>query len=319
MTIPPMVDLLLAQLGQRAHGGVGPLRELGPVALERVAGDEEARAIPSRRRGARPRGQSGDVGQALRRARRARLRRRPACRAGWPGPARGRAAASGPPPSRGRWRPSSAARRFSSESKEPLLMKLSTTRRFTARRSTRSQNSNIDLNGPPAERAVRIASTAPSPTFLMAASPKRMACGAFAAGDHREEHARDSLHVRRQHRDAHGAALADVLHHLVRVRALRRQQGGHEVGRVVRLQVGRLVGEPGVGRGVGLVEAVPRELLHVVPDLRGLLLGDAAVRAALEELALLGGHDVGLLLAHRLAQDVRFARACSRRGRRRSA
>ena len=54
-------------------------------------------------------------------------------------------------------------------------MKLSTTRRFTARRSTRSQNSNIDLNGPPAERAVRIASTAPSPTFLIAASPKRMA------------------------------------------------------------------------------------------------------------------------------------------------
>ncbi len=53
-------------------------------------------------------------------------------------------------------------------------MKLSTTRRFTARRSTRSQNSNTDSNGPPAERALRIASTAPSPTFLMAARPKRM-------------------------------------------------------------------------------------------------------------------------------------------------
>ena len=53
-------------------------------------------------------------------------------------------------------------------------MKLSTTRRLTARRSTRSQKSKSERKGPSLARAARMASTAPSPTFLMAASPKRM-------------------------------------------------------------------------------------------------------------------------------------------------
>ena len=68
----------------------------------------------------------------------------------------------------------SEARRGSSESNDPLLMKLSTTRRLTARRSTRSQKSKSAVKRPPCRLAVSTASTAPSPTFLIAASPKRM-------------------------------------------------------------------------------------------------------------------------------------------------
>ena len=53
-----------------------------------------------------------------------------------------------------------------------------------------------------------------------------------------------------------------------------------------------------------LVEAVAGELLHQVEDVRGLSLGHAACdRAADEDRALLG-HFLGLLLAHRLAQQV---------------
>ena len=45
---------------------------------------------------------------------------------------------------------------------------------FTARQSTRSQKSQIDVNGPPDSRAAMIASTAAPPTPFTASSPKRM-------------------------------------------------------------------------------------------------------------------------------------------------
>ena len=45
---------------------------------------------------------------------------------------------------------------------------------FTARQSTRSQKSQIEVNGPPSSRASMIVSTAASPTFLTASSPKRI-------------------------------------------------------------------------------------------------------------------------------------------------
>ncbi len=64
----------------------------------------------------------------------------------------------------------------------PALMSDSTTRLLTVRRSTRRQRSSRLVNGPAASevserpsRAATIASIAPSPTFLMAARPKRMA------------------------------------------------------------------------------------------------------------------------------------------------
>src|SRR5439155_22598666 len=55
-------------------------------------------------------------------------------------------------------------------SKAPALTRLSITRLFTVRRSTRSQKSKSDLNGLQATIEVM----AVSPTFLIAARPKRM-------------------------------------------------------------------------------------------------------------------------------------------------
>ena len=60
------------------------------------------------------------------------------------------------------------------ESRAPHLIRPSTARLFTARASTRSQNSQIDAKGSPRPRAAMIASTAEWPTFLTASSPNRI-------------------------------------------------------------------------------------------------------------------------------------------------
>ena len=118
--------------------------------------------------------------------------------------------------------------------------------------------------------------------------------------------------VRRQDADSHVAALVEVQPHLVRVAQLCSEQGGHELHRVVRLEIGGDVGQEAVGGGVRLVEAVTGELLHQVEELRRHRLGKAALAGAAEELGAVLGHDLGFLLAHRPAEQVRFAQRIAR-------
>ena len=73
---------------------------------------------------------------------------------------------------------------------------------------------------------------------------------------------------------------------------------------MVGLQPSGLVGEQGVGGRVRFVEAVARELLHQVEDMRRLRLGHATVFGTIDEHAALLGHLLGLLLAHGAAQQV---------------
>ncbi len=68
------------------------------------------------------------------------------------------------------------------------------------------------------------------------------------------------------------AAFLDQRHHLIGVLHVRREHRGHELRRVVRLQIGRLVGKQRVSGRVGLVEAVAGELFHEIEDVRGELL-----------------------------------------------
>ena len=90
------------------------------------------------------------------------------------------------------------------------------------------------------------------------------------------------------------------------------EHGRHEGHRVVGLQVGGLVGQVGVGDAVALVEAVAGEGLDLVPEVRRLLRRHASAGGAVDELRLHLGHDVGLLLAHGLAQRVRVGHAEAR-------
>ncbi len=110
--------------------------------------------------------------------------------------------------------------------------------------------------------------------------------------------------VRRHYRQAEPGRVVVELAQLVGVVHHRRQVGGHERRRMMRLEVRRLVGDQRVRGRVRLVEAVTGELFHQVEKLRRLGRGQASVdRAGREALTMLG-HFVGQLLAHRAAQQV---------------
>src|SRR3954469_17639924 len=112
---------------------------------------------------------------------------------------------------------------------------------------------------------------------------------------------------RRLDPDAEALRLAAEFAELVGVVERKRHRGGEELDRVVRLEVGRLVGNERVGGRVALVEAVVGELGEEVEDLARLRLREAALDRARDEALALRVH-LGLdLLAHGAAQEVRLA------------
>ena len=83
------------------------------------------------------------------------------------------------------------------------------------------------------------------------------------------------------------------------------KQRGHELDRVVRLQIGGPVGNVTVTGGVGFVEAVAGEHRDLVEDLVGEFLADVVGGLrALDEFRALLLHLHRVLLAHRAAQKV---------------
>src|SRR5208282_172302 len=73
--------------------------------------------------------------------------------------------------------------------------------------------------------------------------------------------------IRRFNGDAHLAALVDVLHNVVGAPGDRGEQGGHELDGIVCLEIGRVIGEQGVGGGVRFIETVSGELRHEIENL----------------------------------------------------
>ena len=82
------------------------------------------------------------------------------------------------------------------------------------------------------------------------------------------------------------------------------EHGGHELGGVMELEPGGLIGLDAVGGAVRFAKGVAAETGDQVPDLGDLGLGAAAPARAVGELGLDLGDDVGLLLAQRAPQDV---------------
>ena len=115
-------------------------------------------------------------------------------------------------------------------------------------------------------------------------------------------------HVGRQHVDAHLAARVHVERHAVLRVHHRRDERGHVLLRMVRLQPRRAVGDERVAGGVRLVEGVVLRGLHVLPQLLRDGGGNVVLRAPLEELILERGHERVDLLADRLAQRLRLGR-----------
>ena len=90
-----------------------------------------------------------------------------------------------------------------------------------------------------------------------------------------------------------------------------RQQRGHVLGRVVRLQVGGLTADHAVIGGVALVEAVARELLPVGEDRVGGFFAMPFCDAPFDEFRAVFVDLLAFLLGDGLAQVVRLRRACS--------
>ena len=113
------------------------------------------------------------------------------------------------------------------------------------------------------------------------------------------------VHVGAEGLHAEGFDLRHEFGELVRVALFGREHRGHELDRIVGLQVGGAVREDGVGGGVRLVEAVLGELLQGGEDLLGLLLVDVVGGlGALDEDRALLLHLLADLLAHRAAEHV---------------
>ena len=110
--------------------------------------------------------------------------------------------------------------------------------------------------------------------------------------------------VGRQHVDVARMAIEHGGRDFVVVARLIVEQRRQILQRVVRLQVGRLVRDHGIGGAVRLREPVTREVRHQVEDLRGLRLTHPAVGRTLDELGAHLRHLFFLLFAHRAAEHV---------------
>ena len=181
----------------------------------------------------------------------------------------------------------------------PALTSASIARRLTTRLSMRRQKSKRSRNGPPALRASTIASIAACARALHAAEAvaDALAVDGLEAVVRRVDVGRQEREALRERVVAEDAHLVGVVHH-------ERQVRRHERGRMVRLEIRRLIRHERIRRRMRLVEAVARELLHQVEEQRGLGLGHAVLRGAFDEDGPVRGHLLGLLLAHRAAQQV---------------
>ena len=113
-----------------------------------------------------------------------------------------------------------------------------------------------------------------------------------------------TVHIRWLKAQAHFFGVLEQHLELVGVVHFHRHIGAEELGRVVHLDPGRVVGQERVGGGVRLVEAVAGKLFHQVKNLVGLLLTDVVLGGADAEDGAVLGHFLGLLLAHGPAQHV---------------
>ena len=159
----------------------------------------------------------------------------------------------------------------------------------------------MDVNGPFSLRAAMMDSTAPPPNVFDCAESE--ADGLTVRGKVLVR----LVDVWWKDLNAHVAAFVHVLDDFRGVAGFRREQRGHELSRVVGFQIRGDVREIRIRRRVRLVEAIARELLHQVEDLLDLLLWEVAFKRAFDKSLALLRHLLGLLLAHRAAEQVGVA------------
>ena len=90
------------------------------------------------------------------------------------------------------------------------------------------------------------------------------------------------------------------------------EKGGHELYRVIGLQICGPVRDHGIADTVGLVESVAGERQYQLEDLRGQLLCESLGRCPLHKPLPLLCHQGGDLLPHGLPHDVRLSETVAR-------
>ena len=118
------------------------------------------------------------------------------------------------------------------------------------------------------------------------------------------EHAVTLVHIRTQGLDAHRLALLHQLGDFGNLCKASGHQRRHIFGRIVRLEIGSLVGYPRITGGMRLVEGVGSKLLPVAPYLLQHLRVVAVLLSLLDELRLHRIYDSLFLLTHRLTKGI---------------
>ena len=178
--------------------------------------------------------------------------------------------------------------------------------------SSRRAKSNRSLNGPLASRStIDLAHRLGADALDRGQRVADRGLAGLGIGLDGEIHPR-AVDVGRQQRDAEPVELGAELVELVGIAHVERHRRGQELDRIIRLQIGGLVGDERIGGGVRFVEAVAGELRHLVEDQLGPALVDPALQRAFDEQLALRVH-LGLdLLAHRAAQQIGAAERIAR-------
>ena len=111
----------------------------------------------------------------------------------------------------------------------------------------------------------------------------------------------------RQYFNAHLPRLIEKHFDLVGIALIEGHDRGHELHRVIGLEIGGLIGQQGIGGGMGLVEAIGGEFLQQAENGLGCLAPDPAFGGSLDKAGALPVHFGLDLLAHGAAQQIGFA------------
>ena len=115
----------------------------------------------------------------------------------------------------------------------------------------------------------------------------------------RDKLQRATIDVWRKNRDAHPFTLADKNGNLFRIANFVAEQSGHELDRIMRLQIRSLITDQAVSGAVALVESVTGEFFEQIEDRVRLFFGNLVrARTALYEILPLHRHLFLVLLAH---------------------
>ena len=126
---------------------------------------------------------------------------------------------------------------------------------------------------------------------------------------HRGKHITGAVHIGWQHANILLQRINVEGAHFVGIVQIARQRRRHECRRMMRLEIGRLIGHQRVGGSVRFIETIAGKFFHQIEQVASLLFRGAVPERAVDKNLALLGHLFRILLAHRTAQQVGCSQA----------